>query len=404
MRIEGGSGGSYTMTVVNPGEPPKGSTQKENIMAKPRKKTPKKKATKKRAAKKVARKKVAKKRPAKKKAAKKKVAKKRPIKKKAAKKRSSRAKKASRNPTKAIVKYDPKDMNVLMDKWTRETNRRAALECNSVADCTGYIDELLDSLDYAFASWEEHKHDSKLHAKEIKQLEAKLYATEGEIKGLKEALKKAQAAKKVKAVSANAIEGMLDAINRQIKALTADVRKVARGRQLSLPVRAAAKAKRPRKAKAKRAPRGAQMDLSRTPGGYAAYTAASGAGCSLAAVRWLYNGPQDCAPNGFKPSEAGRRLANLRWHDVPSKDNFGARRAKSARRNPGEPSLNPSDYYEMGFEDGAASKPAAKKRAATKSTKRRAPSRAKAPKRNPHSSSGGDSAAAKRVARALGRI
>jgi hypothetical protein len=363
-------------------------------MAKPRKKTTKKKATKKKATKK------------------------RVTKKRVTKKKSTRASKARRNPTTALVKYDPKAMNVLMDKWTRESNRRAALECDSVADCTGYIDSLLDALDYAFAHWEEYKEDNRLKAKEITQLEAKLHSTEGEIKGLKDALKKAKAAKKVKAVSASSVEKMLDAIAKELAALKTDVRKVARARQLSLPQRGAAKAKAPRKKRAKKAPRGRQMAIPRTPGGYAQYTASSGAGCSLAAVRWLYDGPEDCAPKGYKPSEAGRRLANLRWHGIAY--NPG---------NPhshGQPMLNPSDYYEMGYEDGARANPGGVEEMSIEEIRARMgevygkmdaakakarPKKRKSTKKNPgrsrsasKGSSGGSSSAAKRVNRALGRI
>lgn len=398
-------------------------------MAKPRKKTTKKKATKKRSStakrRSTTKKKATKKRVTKKKSTKKKSTKKKATKKRTSKKKSTRARKARRNPSTAMVKYDPKAMNVIMDKWTRDTTRRAALECDSVADCTGYIDQLLDAMDYAFAHWEEYKEDNRLKSKEIKQLEAKLHSTEGEIKGLKAELTKAKKAKKVKATSASSIERMLDAISKEIRALKTDVRKVARGRQLSLPTRGAAKAKKPRKSKPKRAARGRQMPL--PPGGYAKYDAASGAGCSLAAVRWLYSGPEDCAPKGYKPSEAGRRLANLRWHDVPSKDNFGARRRRSTR-NPGHeaPVLNPSDYYEMGYEDGARANPGGIEEMSIEDIRARMgevygkmdaakakarPKKRKSTKKNPgrsrsssNTSSGGSSSAAARVKRALGRI
>lgn len=362
------------MTIVNPGDAPRAAINEDNPMAKS-------------------------KRPSKKKATKKKAAKRKPAKKNPARGPARGQKGSSGAMARSMKGYArPKTMKGIIDKWSRVRERTAALQCKDMATCGWYIDALLDALDTAMGAWTQFGQDVRLQKKEIKQLEAALDKTEGQLKTAKAKLK---ASKKMSAGDRTSIGSVLDSLTREVKALRTDVRKVARGRQISLAPRAAAKPRRI--SRPKKAPRARQLALPRTPGGHAAYTASSGAGCSLAAVRWGYSGPEDCAPKGYKPSDAGRRLANIRWWGVPldrkaKRNPEGNPSHPAGQHNPSHPvaQFNPSEYYEMGYEDGRrSSKGAAPKRAAPKR---------KAPKRGSPTSSTSDRAAAARANRALARI
>ena len=433
MRMNGQSDG-YTMTVVNPSTPPSGRDarhQENTDMARAKKKATKKAAkknprtrTKKAAAKKNPRAK--KKAPAKKGAAgriaKAKAAKKAP---KKSSKKATAAKKKNKKATPAQKRSH--DVRKLYDRWTQTAVRSGAMECAEVGECHAYVGELMDALDDAFAAvFLASDEIEDLQEKEVFLLEA-LEKTEAELKAEKRKLDAAQKRKAVKATDLKGIKEIMAEQARELRSLKTAVGKLARGRSASPPPKrarqlglGAKKAAKKRTSRKKATPtRGRQLELTSRQAAFKQPGAASGAGCSLGVIRWGYKGREDCDP-GYRPAEAGSRLANLRWHGIPY----------STVNNPGHAPVqfNLSDYYDMGYEDGvkegkskrtrALPKPASKKKkAAKKATAKKNPSkrdtanraakkatrksRVTAAKKNPTNS---PSAAKKRVNRQIGRL
>jgi hypothetical protein len=435
MRMNGQSDG-YTMTVVNPSTPPSGRDarhQESTDMARAKKKAPKKSAKKaaKKAPKKAAKKapkKAAKKAP--KKAAKKapkKAAKKAP--KKAAKKAAKKAPKKAAAAKKKNKKATPAqkrshDVRKLYDRWTQTAVRSGAMECAEVGECHAYVGELIDALDDAFAAvFLADSEIEDLQDKEVFLLEA-LEKTEAELKAEKRKLDGALKRKAVKATDLKGIKEIMAEQTRELRSLKTAVSKLARGQSAAPPPKrarqlglGAKKAAKKRTSRTRSAPsRGRQLELGGRQAVFKHTSAISGAGCSLAAVRYGYKGTEDCDP-GFTASRAGSMLANARWSGIP------------VATNPGHSPVqfNPSDYYDMGYEDGvkaggtkrtrALPKPASKKKAAKKAGVKKNPSkrateqrsakkanrksRVTAAKSNPTNS---PSAAAKRVNRQLARL
>ncbi len=261
-----------------------------------------------------------------------------------------------------------KKIAALYDRFTRKKVRDAALKCVEVGQCRIYIDEMLDGLDIAFAEWQTMKADIANYKHAGKVMVDALDDSEKEIAKLKKKLTAAKKAKKVGAADTRTIESMLKAQADHLKSLKRDIRAVAKKAGVTLKMRPGTKRAQVRAKPPKRKPAKAKK------GRLAKHTPAAGAGCSLAGARYGYSGKVECAPDGYGPREAGRRLANLRHHGV---------------------AFNPEDYFEMGYEaavaegKGAAApkrapakkKPAAKKPAAKKpAAKTKAPARRAAPR------------------------
>ncbi len=302
-----------------------------------------------------------KKAPRKKKAAKKKASKKKGAKKKRSSVTEGMAASAGARAEAMMVAprhkaWRTKKIEALYDRFTRKKVRDAALKCVEVGHCRIYIDEMLDGLDIAFAEWQTMKADIANYKHAGKVMVDALDDSEKEIAKLKKKLTAARKAKKVGVADTATIESMLKAQADHLKSLKRDIKAVAKKAGVTLKMRAGTKRAQVRVKPPKRKPAKAKK------GRLAKHTPASGAGCSLAGARYGYSGKVECAPDGFGPREAGRRLANLRHHGV---------------------AFNPEDYFEMGYEAALAegSGAAPKKRAPAKKNagKRRAP--AKAPSR-----------------------
>jgi len=311
-----------------PDRRPSGRRKKATVAKK--KKATKKKATRKKKATKKRTKKKTKKKAAKKKAPKKR--KKKSTKKKSAKKKSGLSK---------------KQKSMARGKRTKKVKQRAkktAAELESdVSDLLGYVDSLATELKFTKKALKTEQRRSMLAGKTVSDLKA---AIERDKK------KMAKYRKRLPKVDKRTQTRIRNAFSRLSKDLTSLKRLLVGEAD-----------KRKRKVKRKVPPKARQMEFKAL---FSKSTARAGAGCSLAAVKYGFD-RRMCDPKSYKPSEAGRRLANVRHHGV---------------------AFNPDDYFAMGVEEGmrraAKKNPGGKK----KSGKKRSPKKA-AKKRSMGSMRGG---------------